>query len=646
MNIQGGSLSDLIQECLHLLNKYNYLCGKIQELSTQKNKSYYVNCAEAYHCYRYCRTLILERAVKMDDFEYFNGTIVNIPKNIKRNPSLISIYIRLKSLLLVDIRIEWITFEFYFYAYCNFIKNNSYLRNLLSYSWISMHSLDNILNLKNTLNLVIEITGNQEDSTVGSIICERNYIRMPSKFININETIEQLYANLEHSLEFLISDFILFKERCNFDYIILITTDDTNIIDNKIPNTINFNGNVIKMLNLFEKIAKNLTKRKKLGDYAHLYLSIIEISKWKNILSVIRTNNDNKMIKKSKYFNSAASTHNTNDSIITIGIHNQNNSCYINCIIQSLIGTDDFFNWILAFNANNELHNSSKQLFVTNGLKNLFKDIHDCNKVKTNRIINIESFKYTCGISCRQFQGNAQQDCVEFCNFLLDSLNTELKAMSPIPNSFVNKEMSPYNMNWQKYLSENDTIITQLFVGQVNSRLKCRICHTLSVNYETFSILSLPIPNVVTCNIMECFRQFFEEQQLDPPNQWNCVKCGVKTPSTQKITLIKMPTILIIQLARFDNSLIRNNCFIHYPLILDYQYTGVLTNPYTNDVKYELYSVVCHQGSVNKGHYSTFVYKGDKNGWYYFNDTIFKSIQTLNEIIRSDAYLLFYRRVK
>lgn len=206
--------------------------------------------------------------------------------------------------------------------------------------------------------------------------------------------------------------------------------------------------------------------------------------------------------------------------------------------------------------------------------------------------------------------------------------------MSPIPNSFVNKEMSPYNMNWLKYLSENDTIITYLFVGQVSSRLKCRICHTLSVNYEAFSILSLPIPNVVTCNIMECFRQFFEEQQLDPPNQWNCVKCGIKTPSAQKITLIKMPTILIIQLARFHNNLIRNNCFIHYPLILDYRYTGVLTNSYTNNFKYELYSVVCHQGSVNNGHYSTFVYKGDKNGWYYFNDTIFKSIQTLNEIIR------------
>ncbi|KAK5960606.1 uncharacterized protein PWA37_002033 [Arxiozyma heterogenica] len=221
-----------------------------------------------------------------------------------------------------------------------------------------MYSSNNILNLKNTLNLVIEITRNQEHSTVGSIICERNYIRISSKFININETIEQLYANLEHSLEFLISDFILFKKRCNFDYIILITTDDTNIIDNNISNTINFNGNIIKMLNLFEKIAKNLTRKKKSEDYAHLYVGIIKINKWKNILSATRTNNDNKMIKKSKHFNSTASTNNANDSIIPIGIHNQNNSCYINCIIQSLIGTDDFFNWILAFNANKELHNS------------------------------------------------------------------------------------------------------------------------------------------------------------------------------------------------------------------------------------------------------------------------------------------------
>lgn len=654
MNSHMDSLSDVIQECLQLLNRYNYLCGKIQESSTQKNIGYFVNCTEAYYCYRHCHSLVLERALKMDDFKYLNNVINDISQNIGKNQYLISVYMKLKTLLLSDLRIEWITFEYYFYYYCNFLKNNDlngYLRSLLSHSWISMQYLNNILNHKNTLDLIIEITGNLEDSIIESTVSNKNYIKISTKFISVNETIEQLQSNLEHSLDFLVSDYILFKERSNFDYIFLITTDNNNnnMMDNSIPGSINLGGNVIKMLNLFEKIAKSLTRKKESGVYANLYFSIIEINKWETILGINKYANDNTATNTPRSFDDTVvipKTTNGNQGIIIIGIHNQSNSCYINCTIQSLIGTVDFFNWILMFNSNEESYRSLKPLPVTIGLKKLFNDICDYNKIKRNEPVNIESFKNICSIECKQFQGNTQEDCVEFCNFLLDSLNNELKTMNYTPKYFLNKETSLADTSWLKYLSENDTIITHLFVGQVSSRLKCGICHTSSVNYEEFSILSLPIPKAITCNIMECFRQYFKEHQLDSLNQWKCIKCGMKTPSTQKMTLIKKPSILIIQLKRFDNNLIKNNCFIQYPINLNHQYTGLPINPQLNSFKYELYSVVCHRGSINNGHYSAFVYKGDKTGWYYFDDTVFRSVQTLSEIITQDAYLLFYRQVK
>lgn len=88
----------------------------------------------------------------------------------------------------------------------------------------------------------------------------------------------------------------------------------------------------------------------------------------------------------------------------------------------------------------------------------------------------------------------------------------------------------------------------------------------------------------------------------------------MKTSSTQKITLVRKPTILIMQLKKYNNNLIKNNCFIQYPIDFDHQYTVLPTSPQTNGLKYELYSVVCHRGSINNSHYSIFIYKGDEKG--------------------------------
>lgn len=659
MNLQKESLSEVIQECLHLLNKYSYLCDKVYKLSNKKEESYFINCIEAYHCYKYCRSLMLERAVKTDDFKILNKNINGSTTSYNnKNLSLISVYNKLKKLLLFDTRIELITLEYYCYGYCKFNKSNGingYLRSLFSHSGISMKYMKNILNQKGTITLIIEITGTLEDLTLKNLVSNRNYIRIPSKIINTSETIEQLQCTLENSLEFLVSDSILFKERNNFDYIFLITTEEKDTIrDEKSGSTINLEGKVSKMLSLFEIIAKNLVRKKESGVYAHLYFSIIDPNRWNKILSTDTLSKDFMWSNVSKNTESTIITSNKingNENIIIVGIHNRNNCCYINCIIQSLIGTVEFFHYILTLDFNFQLHNPSKSLTITRSLNKLFKEIYDCN-IKQNGPININSFKNICGNKCRQFLGNNQEDCVEFCNFLFDVLNEEIKTVVPTTKNILNSQTSMVDTNWFKYLSENDSIISRLFVGQLSSRLKCEICQTSSINYEIFYILSLPIPNVISCNIMECFRQFFREHRLDPVNQWNCINCDRRTPSTQKMTLVRKPKILIIQLKRFNNNLIKNNCFVQYPIYLDHQYTGLPTSSKPNDFKYQLYSVVCHRGSVGNGHYTTYIYKSNNNniiitgGWFFFDDTTFRSIQTLTEFITPDAYVLFYRQNK
>ncbi|CAI7274954.1 CPS_collapsed_G0016830.mRNA.1.CDS.1 [Saccharomyces cerevisiae] len=38
------------------------------------------------------------------------------------------------------------------------------------------------------------------------------------------------------------------------------------------------------------------------------------------------------------------------------------------------------------------------------------------------------------------------------------------------------------------------------------SRLQCQVCEHTSTTYQTFSVLSVPVPRVKTCNILDCFR--------------------------------------------------------------------------------------------------------------------------------------------
>ena len=44
------------------------------------------------------------------------------------------------------------------------------------------------------------------------------------------------------------------------------------------------------------------------------------------------------------------------------------------------------------------------------------------------------------------------------------------------------------------YLSKDDSFITDLFLGQFRSTLKCTTCHNESVTFEPFWVISVPIP--------------------------------------------------------------------------------------------------------------------------------------------------------
>jgi len=59
------------------------------------------------------------------------------------------------------------------------------------------------------------------------------------------------------------------------------------------------------------------------------------------------------------------------------------------------------------------------------------------------------------------------------------------------------------------------------------------------------------------------------------------------------------------------------------------------------DVKYNLYSMVCHSGVLGGGHYVSYGRRGDK--WFCQNDSACKEVRE-DQLDKSTAYMLFYER--
>ncbi|CEP63067.1 ubiquitin-specific protease DOA4 LALA0_S07e01662g [Lachancea lanzarotensis] len=367
-----------------------------------------------------------------------------------------------------------------------------------------------------------------------------------------------------------------------------------------------------------------------------------------------------------------------------VGLVNLGNSCYMNCIIQCLLGTNELAQIFLDDSYKNHINLNSK-LGSKGVLAKYFSQlIHTMrqkavsappgtpknhNKGDEKSAVQPINFKVASGSINSLFKGSSQQDCQEFCQFLLDGLHEDLNQCGGNPSL---KELSEEaekireklcmriasSIEWERYLTTDFSVIVDLFQGQYASQLKCKVCGRTSTTYQPFSVLSVPVPSGSRCGIIDCFEEFTKIETLERDERWSCPQCKVKQPSTKKITITRLPRNLIIHLKRFDNQLNKNNILVSYPNVLDLTPfwaddfdgklpPGVTELPTRGQVppfNYDLYGVACHFGTLYGGHYTAYVNKGSPYGWCYFDDTSWRKVKNQHEYITTNAYVLFYHR--
>jgi len=114
-------------------------------------------------------------------------------------------------------------------------------------------------------------------------------------------------------------------------------------------------------------------------------------------------------------------------------------------------------------------------------------------------VVRPTMFKKILGNYAQQFEGYGQHDSQECINTVLDFLSEDLfrKAKKPYVE-MTNSEGKPDEIAsheaWTKHLIRNESVIVDLFHGQYKSTLVCSKCSKISITFDPFMTLSLPIP--------------------------------------------------------------------------------------------------------------------------------------------------------
>jgi ubiquitin C-terminal hydrolase len=190
-----------------------------------------------------------------------------------------------------------------------------------------------------------------------------------------------------------------------------------------------------------------------------------------------------------------------------------------------------------------------------------------------------------------------------------------------------------YSEIWNLFYAIHVSEISELETGE-----------KIKMNPEPFFVIDLPIPpNNKSPSLVDCLNYYVEGEVLDGDNAWFNEKTGNKINIRKKIQFWSFPTILTIDLKRFNNNSQKNQILVTFPVdeVLD-------LSPYVIGYKkesfqYELYGVCNHSGGVMGGHYTAYV-KNANGKWYHFNDTNVSEVGMSNTIISPKAYLLFYRK--
>ena len=181
------------------------------------------------------------------------------------------------------------------------------------------------------------------------------------------------------------------------------------------------------------------------------------------------------------------------------GSYNLGNTCFMNSSIACLSNCTELTYYFLSGEYKKDINRENK-LGMGGALAESWGELLSEYWIGQNHVGDPSDFKRTFGHKIKRFSGYNQQDSNEFIDLFLDNLNEDLNAVTN--KEYIELKEKGENETdeqcskrfWDNYLKRNDSIITDLFCGQMKSTVTCPNCKFLNITFDPFNTLNLNIP--------------------------------------------------------------------------------------------------------------------------------------------------------
>jgi ubiquitin carboxyl-terminal hydrolase 8 len=327
------------------------------------------------------------------------------------------------------------------------------------------------------------------------------------------------------------------------------------------------------------------------------------------------------------------------------GLTNLGNTCFINSCMQIMSHTYELNDFLENDSYKKKLKNkydSALLLEWDNLRKILWKE--NCIVSPGKFIKTIQKVAHLKKVE--MFTGYSQNDVSEFLLFMIDcfhnSLSREIKiTVTGNPeNETDNLAIKCFEMIKNCYSKDYSEIWNLFYAIHVSEISRTDNGKILSTNPEPYFMVDLPIPpDNKSPSLIDCFSHYVKGEIIQ---NYKDETTNETVDIKKKILFWSFPTILAIDLKRFNSRFQKNQIYIAFP-IDELDLSPYVIGYKKENYKYELYAVCNHSGGVMGGHYTSYV-KNANGKWYHYNDTSVSEVGIQDSIISPKAYVLFYRK--